>query len=336
LDDALIRRCFHETRNLWTLDQRFRAPVTFEFHNLARGVYPSVPTGIWGMDLILCRNVLIYLDADTIRRVAQQLSETLAEDGWLITGPSDPLLEGVATLSPIVTGHGIVYRRNARRIGAPLPPTLDDVIVSSTGTPSDVAAIAAASVAPRQDTKAIPPGIVAREPGKDSNSRLLVPDARAAFAAGEYGRVLDLTRRVGDEASAALRIRAFANRDGSEAAREELDRFVERFPFSTELHLLRATLHMDLADHHEAIQSLRHVLYLDRSLIIAHFMLATAFRRQGRLDEARRAYRNARDLAVAREPNALLPLADGERAGAISEAANAELALLDARPAEAS
>lgn len=148
--------------------------------------------------------------------------------------------------------------------------------------------------------------------------------------------MLDLTRRVGDEASAALRIRAFANRDGSAAALEESDRLTERFPFSTELHLLRATLRIDLAYHHEAIQSLRHVLYLDRSLIIAHFMLATAFRRQGRLHEARRAYRNARDLAITHDPDELLPLADGERARAISDAATAELALLDARQAEAS
>ena len=334
LDDALIRRCFHETGNLWTLDKRFRVPVTFEFQNLARGVHPSIPAGIWGMDLILCRNVLIYLDADTIRRVAHRLSETLAEDGWLITGPSDPMLEGVASLSPIVTPHGIVYRRKAQRTGPTPPHTPDDIRVSSAS--SDVAAVEAPVTLQLRDPNAFPSAIVAGEPGKDPNDRGSLREAQAAFAAGEYRRVLDLTRRVGDEASAALRILAFANRDGSEVALEELDRFVERFPLSTELHLLRATLRIDLAYHLEAIQSLRHVLYLDRSLIIAHFMLATAFRRQGRLHEARRAYRNARDLAIARDPDERLPLADGERARAISDAATAELALLDARQAEAS
>jgi len=333
LDDALIRRCFHETGNLWTLDKRFRVPVTFEFQNLAHSIYPSIPTGIGGMDLILCRNVLIYLDADTIRHVAHRLSETLAEDGWLITGPSDPLLQGVASLSSIATPHGIVYRRKAQRTGLMSPPT-DDIRVSSAS--SDAAAVEASVASQLHDTSAFASAIEAREPGPSSNGRVLLPEAQAAFAAGEYGRVLDLTRRVGDEASAALRIRTFANREGSEAALEESDRFIEQFPFSTELHLLRATLRIDLAYHHKAIQSLRHVLYLDRSLIIAHFMLATAFRRQGRLHEARRAYRNARDLAITRDPDELLPLADGERARAISDAATAELALLDARQAEAS
>jgi chemotaxis protein methyltransferase CheR len=45
LESLLIRRCFHEAGNAWTLDPRFRVPVTFEFHNLARDVYPSIAAG---------------------------------------------------------------------------------------------------------------------------------------------------------------------------------------------------------------------------------------------------------------------------------------------------
>lgn len=195
LDDPLIRRCFHETGNLWTLDERFRVPVTFEFQNLARSIYPSIPTGIWGMDLILCRNVLIYLDADTIRHVAHRLSETLAEDGWLITGPSDPLLQGVESLSPIATPHGVVYRRKAQRIGPPSPRTPDDVMVSS--TPSDVAAVEAPVASQLHDTSAFAPAIEAREPGPSSNGRVLLPEAQASIR-GRRVRArarLDTTRR---------------------------------------------------------------------------------------------------------------------------------------------
>jgi Flp pilus assembly protein TadD len=148
--------------------------------------------------------------------------------------------------------------------------------------------------------------------------------------------VLDLTQRVGDEASAALRIRAIANADGAVPALKELEHLVVRFPLSTELQLLRAMLRLELNHYNEAIQSFRRTLYLDRTLIIAHFLLATALRRQGHLDEARRAYRNARDLAMARRSDETLPLADGEHAGTIAEITRAELALLDARQVEAS
>jgi chemotaxis protein methyltransferase CheR len=127
-----------------------------------------------------------------------------------------------------------------------------------------------------------------------------------------------------------------ASQNGAASALKELGVLIERFPVATELHLLRAILRIELSQIHEAIQSLRQTLYLDRTLIIAHFLLATVRRRHGDLQAARLAYRNARDLAMARPPDEPLPLADGERAGTIAAIASAELALIDARQAEAS
>ena len=51
--------------------ESIRRQVTFAPLNLAEDSYPSASSGVWEMDLILCRNVLIYFDADTVRRVAQ-------------------------------------------------------------------------------------------------------------------------------------------------------------------------------------------------------------------------------------------------------------------------
>ena len=65
------------------LQERIRRLVRFEYLNLAQDVYPSAASGIWGMDLILCRNVLIYFDRETVpRRVARRLYDTLAPE-WL-------------------------------------------------------------------------------------------------------------------------------------------------------------------------------------------------------------------------------------------------------------
>ena len=73
---------------------------------------------------------------------------------------------------------------------------------------------------------------------------------------------------------------------------------------------------------------LRRVLYLAPSSVIAHFVLGTLLRRTGKLDEARKAYRNARDLARLLPPDAVLELGEGERAGPVAELADAELAVL--------
>lgn len=320
--DALIQRCFHQRGSEWMLDGRFRSQVTFECHNLARAVYPSVPGGIWGMDLILCRNVLIYLDSDTVHRVAQALSETLAEGGWLITGPSDPTLNGIAGLSSVVMADGVYYRKRAAQVGTNLFPSSADSEASASATDRPTVLGHARDSCDRTSS--------------DSSGDSAFRKTPSPLATERYARSLEMSQQAAEPASAALRIRAIANRHGSDAALKELATWLERFPLSTELHLLQGVLQMELGRHHEASQSLRRVLYLDRSLVIGHFLLATALRRQSRLEEARRAYRNARNLAVVYDPDERLPLADGERARTIAEAAHAEMTWLETRRAAAS
>ena len=75
---------------------------------------------------------------------------------------------------------------------------------------------------------------------------------------------------------------------------------------------------------------MRRVLYLDRSLAVAHFTLGSILERIGDADGARRAYRNARDLSRARPHDEVAPLSDGEPAGRLADAAAMQLAVLDA------
>jgi chemotaxis protein methyltransferase CheR len=103
-------------------DSRLRLPVTFAYLNLALDAYPALETGTWGMDLIFCRNVLIYLDRRTIARVADGLRRCLAPDGWIVTASSDPPLSDYADLKPTVTPWGVFYRHPpSRASAAPMP-----------------------------------------------------------------------------------------------------------------------------------------------------------------------------------------------------------------------
>jgi len=72
-----------------------RALVRFERHNLVRD--PTPPAGEAAFDLILCRNVLIYLDPPDVRRAVRGLEHALAAGGRLVLGSADRLC-GLADL----------------------------------------------------------------------------------------------------------------------------------------------------------------------------------------------------------------------------------------------
>ncbi|HZZ41420.1 MAG TPA: CheR family methyltransferase [Tepidisphaeraceae bacterium] len=63
--------------------------VRFAKLNLAEEGYPSPANNTTAMDLILCRNVLIYFEASQARGVVERLYRAQADGGWLLVSPAE-------------------------------------------------------------------------------------------------------------------------------------------------------------------------------------------------------------------------------------------------------
>ena len=77
--------------NEYNLSAEIRSKVKFMYLNLNDDTYPSLLNGTSTQDLILCRNVLIYFDRECVAEIMKKLSVSLAENGYLILGASDPI-----------------------------------------------------------------------------------------------------------------------------------------------------------------------------------------------------------------------------------------------------
>jgi len=78
--------------------------VTFRRINLMEGQWPlGAP-----LDVIFCRNVLIYFDRPTQQRVLERLAKSLKDDGVLVLGHSEGMLGTMQRLQHV--GHTI-YRK---------------------------------------------------------------------------------------------------------------------------------------------------------------------------------------------------------------------------------
>lgn len=94
------------------VDPALRRLVRFAPLNLAWPDYPSAATKTTGMDLVLCRNVLIYFEPQRIAAVLARLGGALDEDGWLVTGSVELPRQGVGGLR-VVHADGLFGLRRA-------------------------------------------------------------------------------------------------------------------------------------------------------------------------------------------------------------------------------
>jgi chemotaxis protein methyltransferase CheR len=87
-----LHRYFAHTRTgQLSPTSELRGRVHFELHNLLAP--PPVPPNGRGWDVILCRNVLMYFSQEKAQATAGILARALCEDGHLLLGASDVLIE---------------------------------------------------------------------------------------------------------------------------------------------------------------------------------------------------------------------------------------------------
>jgi chemotaxis protein methyltransferase CheR len=178
--DARLRRHLRAVGGGLRLDAELVRRVRFFPLNLAAPGYPSSELGLDDLDLVLCRNVLIYLTSAAVRDIAPRLFASLAPGGWLVTGPSDPLLARYAPFTVEAGEHGIAYRRpesvtGASRAGAPRPAA----------PPRSGAAPRPGPSAPAPPIRRAPPARAFRHPACLECRQLLdaghLPEARSAI-----------------------------------------------------------------------------------------------------------------------------------------------------------
>jgi chemotaxis protein methyltransferase CheR len=80
-------RWFSETDDGWRVNEALRRMVRFSVHNIL-----EPPPHPGQFDIILCRNVMLYLSGDRKRAAFDRLASGLAPDGWLMLGAGETVI----------------------------------------------------------------------------------------------------------------------------------------------------------------------------------------------------------------------------------------------------
>jgi chemotaxis protein methyltransferase CheR len=66
------------------------------------------------LDVVLCRNVIIYFDRETKQRVVESFAERIVPGGYLLLGHSESLIQLTSAFELAHLRGDLVYKRSSR------------------------------------------------------------------------------------------------------------------------------------------------------------------------------------------------------------------------------
>ena len=95
---------FEEAADGWRAVEGLRKSVRFQVHNLLE---PAPHPG--DFDIVLCRNVLLYLSPEKKTLAFERIASAMADDGWLMLGAGETVIGQTSKLGADINTRGL-YR----------------------------------------------------------------------------------------------------------------------------------------------------------------------------------------------------------------------------------
>lgn len=106
----------------YAVKPEIRRCVRFAQINLAQDGYPSLATDTNAMDIVFCRNVLIYFEPSHATALVEKLRRSIVEDGWLVVSPSECSQTLFSGFSAVNFPGAVLYRKGSHE-RLPTSPT---------------------------------------------------------------------------------------------------------------------------------------------------------------------------------------------------------------------
>jgi chemotaxis protein methyltransferase CheR len=274
-------------KSRFEMQRAIRDRVAFAYLNLADDVYPSPTNGTSEIDVIFCRNVLMYFTPQQAEKIVENFRRSLVSGGWLVVSPAETSNNLFSRFSAVGFSGATFYRK--------LPNTrLQD------------AATTFPAIASCQEPDAWPlEGLV----------RDVAPAATR--------RDMPLRKECGSTPSGWEADDRAAHLHANQGRLVEAAEYCERAVAADKLNPARlyflAAIRREQGQNDLAAQSLTRALYLDPRFVLAHFALGNICLAQSSRGEAERHFRNTLDLLHGHSSDEALPESEGLSAGRLVE-----------------
>jgi chemotaxis protein methyltransferase WspC len=243
------RRYFREANGKWEIEPGLRQKARFRAGNL---IDPLFLAGEPPFDLVLCRNLFIYLRPEARRQAADAIDRLLAADGWLCMGHAEPIHLSDTRFQPAGPEGLFLYRRQAGTKRQLAAGSRQEVAQQAGGSRQE-----AASNRP----KGAPPEVRPRLQPESMERTQLAPQEATC---GTTLPLLDL-----------VEVRRLADRGHLDQAWEGCMALLERAEPSADVLALMGVIHLARQETDDAVTCFRKALYWqpDHPEALTHLML---------------------------------------------------------------
>lgn len=294
-------RWFKQRPDGYELDRAIRDMVTFAPLNLVNDDYPSADTGTLDIDLIICRNVTIYFDQATTRRVVERFNRALTPNGWLIVGHAEPV-------ASIYQDQGFEPRNFPDTVLYQKTTTPDTPATPTAWWPTTVSAdelpLPASAPKHRLDS----------QQGSAAPSRLHIPPSQPDGQPASTARLVSPEMQQPDPQETAQSAWEQARRAADQGNQREalawLAKAEQQDSLQPQVHYLRALIQLQIDNREGALVSLRQAVYCDPAFALAHYSLGTLYQQRGEYRTAARHWRMAQQAIADLDADQHLPYAE--------------------------
>jgi chemotaxis protein methyltransferase CheR len=331
---AIRRDFFESTGDYSALSPDIKKMVTFSEHNLAKDPYPCMLSQFGPMDLIFCRNVIMYFSIERQEQIISKLADCLEDGGFLVVSPAEASSVTRPDLIPVNHPGIVLFKKSTSEsragrlnpmvfsplseISEPVQNVDDNPFVWNFVPPT-------LTIAELIQPKALVP---CSEESPESAEEELSPyvEGLNLYEQGRYAEAIEFLLGHGSfngnqlsGTALSLVSRAYANLGKLDEALEWAQKSVNTDKLNAEYHYLQATILQEMGRNEETASCLQKAVFLKPDLAAAHFALANVNLRLNNRKLSDRHFRIALNVLGNYGHEEAVPSTEGMSAGKLIE-----------------
>lgn len=286
--------------------------VSFSFHNLMEDPFPS------DIDIIFCRNVVIYFEFQTTVDIMNRFHSSLSEDGYMFIGYSESLYFMQNKFSMVVYDDAIYYIRtdpdtdttkNRQELIPSRQKTINEIL-------EEISRSELLAELEEENKKAAELPKQVEEVLIQAMKSFYMKDYNRAMALAEQAASLD--RHSVDPHYLAAEINV--NRGRLTEAKANISHVLKLNSLFAPAHYLLGCILIEEQKPQKAKESLKRAIYIDKDFPLAHFYLAHLYKNEGENTPAIREYRNTIKILSKKAMNEVIAYSGGFSTATVMDA----------------